>query len=266
MNSSQATSKVVYKPVLFIIGAFLISWVCIFALESTYLFGYEMPGFFVVFFDFTKSAAPLAAALFLLGKHLPERGFLVGYIFGERKGIVNYAVTALIFILHFFTFYLFRSEAIILTAPVFLSTFAGQLCFGGGLEEGGWRGYLLPALQTKMPFLLSSIITSVIWSLWHLPYFFIPTSSQYGSSFFGYMFVAIMLGFLLAAIYMLTKSILLCTLFHALSNTLVMTLRADMGNMALMLMFTATSIGGAVICQVLAAQEKKHAAGSVFYD
>lgn len=61
----------------------------------------------------------------------------------------------------------------------------------------------------------------------------------------------------MSAVYMLTKSVLLCTLFHAFSNTVVMTMQADMGNMALLAVYAVLCIGGAALCQGLSIQEKK---------
>lgn len=41
---------------------------------------------------------------------------------------------------------------------------------GGPLqEEFGWRGYLLPALQKRLPGLAAALIVGVIWALWHMP-------------------------------------------------------------------------------------------------
>lgn len=37
------------------------------------------------------------------------------------------------------------------------------------LEEVGWRGVLLPALQTKFSPLFSTLVLNLIWVLWHLP-------------------------------------------------------------------------------------------------
>jgi len=42
-------------------------------------------------------------------------------------------------------------------------------------EEGGWSGFLLPRLQQKCGPLPGSIILAVLWSLWHLPTFFIKS-------------------------------------------------------------------------------------------
>lgn len=41
--------------------------------------------------------------------------------------------------------------------------------FGGGNEEIGWRGYMLPALQARYSPLVASLIIAVVWSVWHLP-------------------------------------------------------------------------------------------------
>ncbi|MCI8382031.1 MAG: CPBP family intramembrane metalloprotease [Lachnospiraceae bacterium] len=42
-------------------------------------------------------------------------------------------------------------------------TFAGQLLLGGRLEEGGWRGYLLPCLYKEYNILFSSVAVSAFW-------------------------------------------------------------------------------------------------------
>jgi len=48
------------------------------------------------------------------------------------------------------------------------------------IEELGWRGYVLDRLQEKWTALASGLILGVMWSLWHLPLFFIPDTYQYG--------------------------------------------------------------------------------------
>ena len=40
----------------------------------------------------------------------------------------------------------------------------------------GWRGFLLPRLQTRFNPLVSTILVGVVWALWHLPLWLIPGS------------------------------------------------------------------------------------------
>ncbi len=50
-------------------------------------------------------------------------------------------------------------------------------------EEGGWRGFALPLLQRRFPPFLASIILGAVWSIWHLPAFYISTLNQSNLSF-----------------------------------------------------------------------------------
>jgi len=45
-------------------------------------------------------------------------------------------------------------------------------------EEGGWRGFALPLLQRRFSPFWASVILGTIWSVWHLPAFYISTLSQ----------------------------------------------------------------------------------------
>jgi membrane protease YdiL (CAAX protease family) len=49
---------------------------------------------------------------------------------------------------------------------------------GGGQEEPGWRGYLLPALQEAYSPLTAGFLVGVVWAGWHLPLVFIPGTIQ----------------------------------------------------------------------------------------
>jgi uncharacterized protein len=46
-------------------------------------------------------------------------------------------------------------------------------------EEFGWRGFLLPRLQTRHNALVSSLIVGAAWAIWHIPLFFIEGTNQY---------------------------------------------------------------------------------------
>jgi len=47
--------------------------------------------------------------------------------------------------------------------------FFTTLFFVGGNEEFGWRGFLQKEMQKKYNPLLTAVIISFFWSLWHLP-------------------------------------------------------------------------------------------------
>lgn len=54
-------------------------------------------------------------------------------------------------------------------------------CFG---EEWGWRGYLLPKMQEKLPILPMLLINGVIWGVWHAPLTMI--GHNYGVEYWGF--------------------------------------------------------------------------------
>ncbi|MEG0895040.1 MAG: CPBP family intramembrane glutamic endopeptidase [Oscillospiraceae bacterium] len=89
---------------------------------------------------------------------------------------------------------------------------------GGGHEEAGWRYILQPALEKRFGFVLASLVVGVIWSLWHLPLFFIPGTGQYGTDFWIFAVYVTGLSFALGAIRKITDSVFLCVLFHCLFN------------------------------------------------
>ncbi|MCM3039696.1 CPBP family intramembrane metalloprotease [Paenibacillus motobuensis] len=93
------------------------------------------------------------------------------------------------------------------------------MIIGGGLEEIGWRGYLQPTLQKKWSPFNSTLIVGGIWSIWHLPLWFVVGSNQMNMNFLWFTLSALALSFLLTVIYSATNSIFLCIVFHALINS-----------------------------------------------
>jgi membrane protease YdiL (CAAX protease family) len=92
------------------------------------------------------------------------------------------------------------------------------------IEELGWRGYVLDRLQEKYSALASSLILGIVWSLWHLPTFFVRDSYQaslgIGTPAFWLFFAGIVpLTFAFTWIYNNTnRSTLAVILFHAMVN------------------------------------------------
>ena len=87
---------------------------------------------------------------------------------------------------------------------------------GGGFEEIGWRGYLQPKLENMTNYLTSVLIVGVVWSVWHLPLWFIAGTVQSALPFM-YTVLAIILSFSFTALYKFTKNVFLCVLTHAFS-------------------------------------------------
>jgi len=92
------------------------------------------------------------------------------------------------------------------------------MIIGGGMEEAGWRYILQPEWEKRYGYVLSSVMVAVIWALWHLPLFFIPGASQYGTNF-GFFAISVFgLTFALGAIHKISNSVFLCVLFHCIVN------------------------------------------------
>jgi len=99
------------------------------------------------------------------------------------------------------------------------------LLFGPLPEEPGWRGYALDGLQARRTALSASLIVGVVWSLWHLPLFFIQgtwQSTQVGlgtQRFWLYMLTIVLESVLYTWIYNNNgRSTLSAILFHFVGN------------------------------------------------
>jgi membrane protease YdiL (CAAX protease family) len=94
-------------------------------------------------------------------------------------------------------------------------------------EEFGWRGFLLPRLQSRHSALVSGLIVGVAWATWHVPMFFIKGTSQYEQRFaagllpavLGYAVFVIAQSVQFTWLFNNTKgSVLLAAVFHGASN------------------------------------------------
>ncbi|MHA1833521.1 MAG: methyltransferase domain-containing protein [Candidatus Baldrarchaeia archaeon] len=99
------------------------------------------------------------------------------------------------------------------------------LLYGPLPEELGWRGYALDGLQARYDAFSSSLILGVVWSLWHLPLFFMKGQWQHDVLKFGtlnfwtFIFSPIFLSILFTWIYNNTnRSTLSAILFHFMCN------------------------------------------------
>ena len=109
-------------------------------------------------------------------------------------------------------------------APWTIIPFAFSIFLIGPMEEFGWRGYVLDRLQERWNALVSSLILGIVWSLWHLPLFFIKDTYQYNlgvgtPSFWLFMIGIVPLNVLFTWIFNNTRrSILAAMLLHFMVN------------------------------------------------
>jgi len=113
-----------------------------------------------------------------------------------------------------------RTEMVLPFYMFFLSL-PGNLIIGG-LEEAGWMYILQPELDKKYGFVLSSIFVGIIWTLWHIPLFFIP-GTNHGEGLINFWMFAIQLmsfRFFNGAIYKISGKgrVFMCVLFHTMFN------------------------------------------------
>ncbi len=109
-----------------------------------------------------------------------------------------------------------------LASGIFIAPIANFLpCLG---EELGWRGYLLPNLMKKYSPIKSTLISGVIWGIWHAP--MIAMGHNYGlgylfapwSGIFAMIIFCILAGSLLSYVTIQSKSCIPAVIGHAMIN------------------------------------------------
>ena len=172
----------------------------------------ELSLYFLSFFG------PLLASLIVLKKRSFKAS--LSFIFSGKKDSWPYLLIfggALIAIFVLAAGGRMIDNALVISPLMFIIS----IILSGGLEEFGWRGFLQPALEKKFSFLPASLITGIIWAIWHIPLWFydrLQDRSQY--SFPLFIVTCIILAIWLAALYKKTQSAFICNLFHSLFNTL----------------------------------------------
>ncbi len=108
--------------------------------------------------------------------------------------------------------------------PISILSFLINLPFAivlGGVEELGWRGILQPKLEKVITYLPSLLIVGMVWSLWHLPLWFIHGTVQSGFPFWLYFVSGLVLTASFTTLYKYTNNLFLCILSHAWFNSCI---------------------------------------------
>jgi membrane protease YdiL (CAAX protease family) len=86
-------------------------------------------------------------------------------------------------------------------------------------EELGWRGYALPGLQRRYGGLAASLLLGGLWTVWHLPLFWLPGAVQSHLPIGWYLASVLSVSVLYTWLFNRTGgSVLLAGLFHASFN------------------------------------------------
>ncbi|HSI74861.1 MAG TPA: type II CAAX endopeptidase family protein [Lunatimonas sp.] len=73
-----------------------------------------------------------------------------------------------------------------------------MIFFGGGQEEIGWRGYIMPYLESKYGLWYGNIFLGIVWAFWHAPLWFIIDSFQTYMPFTAFLIGCMGLSFFLS--------------------------------------------------------------------
>ena len=112
--------------------------------------------------------------------------------------------------------------------------FAFSVVPGSALgEEIGWRGYVLPRLQSRISALSASLLIAPIWALWHLPLWLTGEPGRTPTLYTGFLVSAFALSIISTWVYNSTGgSLLMVVLAHATVNLPLTLVRDDLGAQA----------------------------------
>src|SRR5215211_7629748 len=140
---------------------------------------------------------------------------------------------------------------------VSVAIFFGFSIFPGSAlgEEIGWRGYVLPRLQSRMSALSAALLIAPIWGLWHLPLWLTGAPGRTPLIYAGFVLSTFALSVLLTWVYNSTGgSLLLVVLLHATINLPITLLYDDIGGRVTVpvLLYFGLQVVAAIVVVVVA--------------
>ena len=87
----------------------------------------------------------------------------------------------------------------------------------GGIEEVGWRYIFQPIMMERHSYISSTLITFVLWGIWHFAYFYIE-GTLLQVQVFGFLLGLLTNCFILSALFIKTNSLWICVMTHSLIN------------------------------------------------
>ena len=195
-------------PLRFFVVTFLWSWLIwmplflaginVIAIDSTLIANLTTP--MIVLGAFGPAIAAFFSLRTLKGKG--EIGTFVKTFLSIKFGWKVWGAVVLIGIINLVSWYIpemFGYERLPMLLPtvyIFPLYFLIMVFLGGGQEEIGWRGYILPFLEMKFGLWAGNIILGLVWSFWHLPLWFMSGASQEYLPFIAFTLGCIGLSFI----------------------------------------------------------------------
>ncbi|MBR2750573.1 MAG: CPBP family intramembrane metalloprotease [Clostridiales bacterium] len=100
--------------------------------------------------------------------------------------------------------------------------FVLQLLMGPTAEEPGWRGYFFTEVSAERGILKGSVITGLVWGLWHTPLWLMEGFSPLNLVIYAVSFMGAVIGIsiIIGYIYGKHRNLIYCTIIHLLFNFL----------------------------------------------
>ena len=182
-------STIKYKPLLFFICTFVITWTSWFVAEIIQqnnsaskwyecfmLLGLAAPFITALCLIFQPNNQKLKKIFFnkLLNLRLIKAKSIIAILAIPPLSIILAIIISLFFGFSYHQFSIADSFSFhIGSAPTLLVLFVAA-----SLEELGWRGYAVESLSCKLSYFNATALFSVLWASWHLPLFFIAHTYQ----------------------------------------------------------------------------------------
>ncbi len=178
-----------YQAGRFFAITFAVTWACWFAApyfgdpvvsDATFivlmLIGLLTPFFAALYLTLTSNNAALQQAFFnkLLNIRLIRWGSIPLFLVLFPATIVVSVLISTLFGYSLEQFTITEEFSFTLGGIPTLFILLLAACF----EELGWRGYAIESLSVNLNYFQATAVFGVLWSLWHLPMFFIPGSYQ----------------------------------------------------------------------------------------
>ena len=140
---------------------------------------------------------------------------IVKDFFAVKQNLSSY-LFVLVFLVLDFCYVAFNGKLVLSVWYIPIILFLKAIIFGG-IEEVGWRYVFQPIMQERYSYITSTIITFIIWGIWHFSYFYIEgTLPQV--RLFGFLLGLLINCFILSALYIKTSSLWICVMTHSLIN------------------------------------------------